>query len=75
MSENFQLHLLKCCYFKYYYNNTNIEVHKAKASIKRTAITTNDTCQQNLGAELQNISADAAAATLPALKYIERNIS
>ena len=55
-------------------SQTNIEVHKAKASIKRTAIITNDTCQQNLGAELQNISA-AAAATLPALKYIGRNIS
>ena len=56
-------------------SQTNIEVHKHKANIKRTAITTNDTCQQILGAELQNISTTATAAVnLPALKDIKRNI-
>ena len=56
-------------------SQTNIEVHKQKANIKKKVITTNDTCQQILGAELQNISATAAAAVnLPALKDIRRNI-
>ena len=48
-------------------------MRQVKANTKRKAITTSSTYQQNLGAELQNISA-TAAVNLPAIKDIERNI-
>ena len=50
-----------------------LKCHKTKANIKRKAITTNETCQQILEAELQNISA-TSAVNLPAMKNNKRNI-
>lgn len=50
-----------------------VEVAQVKASIKRKTETTNDTCQQILGSELQNIS-QSAAVNLPQLNSIRRNI-
>ena len=47
-------------------------MYKAKSNIKRKAITTNDTCQEILGAELQNIS--TTAVNLPAMKDIKKII-
>ena len=47
-------------------------MHKAKSNIKRKAITTSDTCQEILGAELQNIS--TTAVNLPAMKDIKKMI-
>lgn len=49
-------------------------MRQVKANTKRKAITTSSTYQQNLGAELQNISA-TAAVQVPALKDITSNIS
>ena len=47
-------------------------MRKAKSNIKRKAITTSDTCQEILGAELQNIS--TTAVNLPAMKDIKKMI-
>ena len=50
-----------------------VEVAKVKANIKRKAQTTTDTPQQILGAELRNISQDAAA-NIPSTSTSRRNI-
>ena len=42
-------------------SQSQVEVAKVKANIKRKAQTTTDTPQQIIGAELRNISEDAAA--------------
>jgi len=54
-------------------SQTQVEVAKVTASIKRKAETTTDMPQQILGAELANISADAAA-NLPSTSTMRRNI-
>lgn len=54
-------------------SQTEVEVTKIKANIKRKAETTTDTPQQILGAELRNISEDAAA-NLPSTSTLRRNI-
>lgn len=54
-------------------SQTQVEVKKIKAGIKRRALTSHDTCQQILGAELQNVS-QSAAVNLPQLNNIKRNI-
>ena len=46
---------------------------KVKANIKRKGQTTTDTLQENLGAELRNISQDAAA-NIPSTSTLRRNI-
>ena len=50
-----------------------VEVAKVKANIKRKAQKTTDTPQQILGAELRNISQDAAA-NIPSTLTLRRNI-
>ena len=52
---------------------TEVEVTKVKASIKRKAVTTTVTPQQKFGSELRNISAKAAA-NLPSFSTMIRNI-
>ena len=54
-------------------SQTQVEVAKVKANIKRKAQTTTDTSQQILGAELRNISQDAAA-NIPSTSTLRRNI-
>ena len=54
-------------------SQTQVEVAKVKANIKRKAQTTTDTPQQILGAELRNISQDAAA-NIPSTSTLRRNI-
>ena len=49
-----------------------VEVAKVKANIKRKAQTTTDTLQQILGAELRNISQEAAA-NIPSTSTLRRN--
>ena len=54
-------------------SQTQVEVTKAKASIKRKAEATEETSQQILASELRNIS-EGAAANLPSLDALKRNI-
>ena len=54
-------------------SQTQVEVAKVKANIKRKAQTTTDTPQQILGAELRNISQDAAA-NIPSTSTLRRDI-
>jgi hypothetical protein len=54
-------------------SNTKVEVAKVKSAMKRRAETTNDTCQQILGVELQRIS-QSAAVQLPQILHIKRCI-
>ena len=54
-------------------SQTQVEVAKVKANFKRKAYTTTDTPQQILGAELRNISHDAAAS-IPSTSTMRRNI-
>ena len=54
-------------------SQTKIEVKKVKARVKERAENTNDTSQQILGAELQNIN-ESTTVNLPALNNMRRNI-
>ena len=54
-------------------SQTQVEVTKAKASIKRKAEATEETSQQILASELRNTS-EEAAANLPSLDALKRNI-
>ena len=54
-------------------SQTKIEVKKVKARVKERAENTNDTSQQILGAELQNIN-ESTSVNLPALNNMRRNI-
>ena len=54
-------------------SQTQCEVTKMKANIKRKAETTEETSQQILGAELQNVS-EGAAVVLPPMSTLRRNI-
>ena len=54
-------------------SQTRVEVTKIKARIKDRAENTNDTSQQILVAELQNVS-EASAVVLPSLNNMRRNI-
>ena len=54
-------------------SQTRVEATKIKARIKDRAANTNDTSQQILGAELQNVS-EAIAVALPSLNIMRRNI-
>ena len=54
-------------------SQTRVEATKIKARIKDRAGNTNDTSQQTLGAELQNVS-EAAAVALHSLNNMRSNI-
>ena len=54
-------------------SQTQYEVIKMKANIKRKAETTEETSQQILGAELQNVS-EGTAVVLPPMITLRRNI-
>ena len=54
-------------------SQTQVEIAKVKSSIKRKSTTTQDTSQQILAVELQNIS-QSAAVNLPQMNTIRRNI-
>ena len=54
-------------------SQTHVEVAKVKANIKKKAQTTTDTPQQILGAELRNVSQDAAA-NIPSTSTLRRNV-
>ena len=54
-------------------SQTECQVTKVKAAIKRRAEETEETTQQILGTELRNIS-DGVAANLPSLETLRRNV-
>ena len=54
-------------------SQTQVEVVKVKATMKRRAETTEETTQQILGASLNNVS-EGAAAIMPSVGSLRRNI-